>query len=83
MNPASRRIVDPRAGEGLKLMPFGEFLVEKNLLSREDLFTALCAQDRHPGVPLGEVIAWLGYLSYARVDALLTEWSAAPVLELD
>jgi hypothetical protein len=68
--------------EGLQEMTFGEFLVENSPLTRAQLFDALREQDRHPGIPLGEVIAWLGYLPYAEIDRLLTQWSTIPVLEV-
>jgi hypothetical protein len=68
--------------EGLQEMPFGEYLVEKKALSRSELYAALCEQDKHPGIPLGEVIAWLGYMSYPEVDRMLTEWSTIPIVEL-
>jgi hypothetical protein len=64
-------------------MTFGEFLVENSVLTRTQLFEALREQDRHPGIPLGEVIAYLGYLPYAEVDKLLTRWNAIPVLEIE
>jgi hypothetical protein len=67
--------------DGLQEMTFGEFLVENSHLTRAQLFDALREQDRHPGIPLGEVIAWLGYLPYPEIDRLLTRWTAIPVLE--
>ncbi len=68
--------------EGLQEMPFGEFLVERGALTRTQLLEAMMEQDRHKGIPLGEVIAWLGYLPYAEIDRLLTEWSSVPVIEV-
>ena len=68
--------------EGLQEMPFGEFLVERGVLTRAQLLEAMMEQDRNPGIPLGEVIAWLGYMTYPEVDRLLTEWSAIPVIEI-
>jgi hypothetical protein len=67
---------------GLKEMSFGEYLVERRAVTRAELLAALCEQDRNPGIPLGEVIAWLGYMSYPEVDKLLTEWSTIPILEI-
>ena len=68
--------------EELKEMTFGEFMVEYSNLTRAQLFEALREQDKHPGVPLGEVVAALGYLPYAEIDRLLTRWSAIPVVEV-
>ncbi len=68
--------------EGLAEMTFGEFLVDRRALTRTQLLAAMMEQDRNPGIPLGEVIAWLGYLSYAEIDRLLTEWSKIPVVEV-
>ena len=68
--------------EGLKEIPFGEFLVERSALSRSQLLRALQEQDHHPGVKIGEVIAYLGFVPYARVDRLLTEYHGLPVIEV-
>jgi hypothetical protein len=68
--------------EGLPEMTFGEFLVERAAVTRAQLLEAMMEQDRNPGVPIGEVIAWLGYLPYPEVDRLLTEWSSIPVVEV-
>ena len=68
--------------EELKEMTFGEFMVEYSSLTRAQLFEALREQDKHPGVPLGEVVAALGYLPYTEIDRLLTRWSAIPVVEV-
>jgi len=68
--------------DGLQEMTFGEFLVERGRLTRAQLLEAMMEQDRNPGVPIGEVIAWLGHLPYPEVDRLLTEWSSLPVVEV-
>lgn len=68
--------------EGLVTMTFGEYLVDHQALSRSQLYEALREQDRHPGIPLGEIIAYMGYVPYAEVDRLLTEWNAIPVVEV-
>jgi len=59
--------------EGLTEMPFGEFLVERGALNRSQLLHAMMEQDKNPGIPLGEIIAFLGYVAYPEVDRLLTE----------
>ncbi len=68
--------------EGLKNMPFGEFLIERKALTRAQLLRALQEQDFHPGVRLGEVIAYLGFLPYRKIDQMLTEYNALPVVEV-
>ena len=44
--------------------------------------TALREQDEQPGIPLGEIVAYMGFMPYADVDRLLTEWSAVPIVEV-
>jgi hypothetical protein len=68
--------------EGLTDVRFGEFLIERKALSRVQLLRALQEQDLHPGVRLGEVIAYLGFLPYRQVDRLLTEYHSLPVVEI-
>ncbi len=68
--------------DGLKPMQFGEFLVEKRLINREQLFRALSAQDTCPGVRIGEVVAALGFLPYAEVDRLVCEFLSVPAIEI-
>jgi hypothetical protein len=68
--------------EGLVQMTFGEFLVDNRALSRTQLYEALREQDRHPGVPLGEIVAYMGYVPYPEVDRLLTRWNQIPVIEV-
>jgi hypothetical protein len=69
--------------DGLPEVRFGEFLVEKNALSRQQLLAALMEQDRQPGLPIGEVIAALGFVSYEIVDRLLGEFLSIDVVEVD
>ncbi len=68
--------------EGLREMPFGEYLVERRALTRAQLLAALCEHDRHGNIALGEVIAWMGYMSWPEVEEMLAEWSALPVVDL-
>jgi hypothetical protein len=71
-------VIDVSASE----MPFGEYLVQRGAVTRAQLLAALCAQDTRPGVPLGELLAWLGYLRGDDLEALLTEWRALPSIDL-
>jgi hypothetical protein len=67
--------------DGLVEIPFGEYMVERKALSRQQLFEALMAQDHHPGVPIGEVVASLGFVPYQQVDKLLADYNALDVIE--
>ena len=68
--------------ESLSPVAFGEFLVDNGALSRAQLYTALREQDNQPGIPLGEIVAYMGYLPYPEIDRLLTEWSVIPIVEV-
>ena len=61
-------------GEGLQELPFGEYLVEQNAISRFELLRALQMQDQKPEVPIGECIAALGYMRWAEVKEYLGLW---------
>lgn len=67
--------------DGLEAIPFGEFLVERRALTRAQLFRALCEQDRCPGIPLGEIVAALGFVPPDQVLALLNEYETLDVIE--
>jgi hypothetical protein len=60
--------------DGLKEMSFGEFLIDRSAINRQQLFSALQLQDRHPGIRLGECVAALGFLPFAEVERHLTSW---------
>jgi hypothetical protein len=53
-----------------KRAPFGEFLVEKRVLDRFQLFRALQMQDRVPGARLGQCAVALGYIERGAVEQL-------------
>lgn len=61
--------------DGLTEIPFGEYLVQTGKLSRDQLFKAMMFQDQNPGVRIGECVAALGYVRYAEIDELFTEYS--------
>ena len=65
---------DPRSESGLETVSFGEFLVDRRVINRHQLFCALQMQDRNPGVRLGECLAALGFLPYAEVERYLSSW---------
>lgn len=56
--------------DGLKELPFGEFLVEQAIVDRFELFRALQMQDRLPGVRLGECAAALGYAPINAIEKI-------------
>ncbi len=62
--------------DGLKEMSFGEFLIDRSAINRQQLFSALQLQDRHPGIRLGECVAALGFLPFAEVERHLTSWKS-------
>jgi len=66
--------------DGLKEMPFGEFLVDTRVIDRHQLLCALQMQDKNPGARLGECVAALGYLHHAEVEALLCNWQRVSVV---
>ncbi len=68
--------------DGLKELPFGEYLVERGLLTRMQLYQALTTQDRNPGVPFGEVVAAMGFVSPEVVDDALAEYNSLPAVEV-
>jgi hypothetical protein len=68
--------------DGLKEVPFGEFLVEQRAVTRFQLLRALQMQDRHPGVRIGECVAALGYLQWGEVEDYLTYWNGLRTVEL-
>lgn len=69
--------------DGLQEVQFGEFLVERRVVTRQQLFRALSEQDRHPGVRLGEIIAALGYAPYSTIDRLLGDFHGLAVVEVN
>jgi hypothetical protein len=68
--------------DGLTEVPFGEYLVDTGKIRRDQLFSAMMFQDKNPGVRIGECIAALGYVPYAEVDQLYTQYSGCAVVEL-
>lgn len=67
--------------DGLKEMSFGEYLVERKVLTRYQLFRALQMQDRNPGVRIGECVAALGFATYDTVEAHLDRWKSLAIVE--
>jgi hypothetical protein len=61
--------------DGLKEVSFGEFLVERKVLNRFQLFRSLQMQDRLPGVRLGECAAALGYAPIAQIEKLYAQFA--------
>ena len=67
--------------DGLKELGFGEFLVEIQVITRQELFLALQMQDRHPGVRIGECVAALGFMPYSKIQDHLESWNHVAVVE--
>ncbi len=66
--------------DGLEEIPFGEFLVAENALTRYQLFRALQLQDRPPHRRIGECITALGYLTGEQVKDYLRKWNGLDVV---
>jgi hypothetical protein len=66
--------------DGLKMIPFGEFLVEHGLISRAQLFRALQMQDRHPAVRIGECVAALGYVQISEIERAFARFMRLPTV---
>lgn len=60
--------------DGLQEIPFGEFLIERRVLTRYQLLRALQMQDRFPGVRLGECAAALGFAPVAEIERQHAAW---------
>ena len=58
--------------DGLQEITFGEYLVERGVVDRFELFRALQLQDRMPGTRIGECIAVLGYATTGRIEQMYT-----------
>ncbi|HTM21134.1 MAG TPA: hypothetical protein VL172_11515 [Kofleriaceae bacterium] len=68
--------------DGLTEVTFGEFLVERQAITRAQLFAALQLQDRQPGARIGECVAALGFLRYRDVEAYLRDWNTMEVVNV-
>jgi hypothetical protein len=77
-SPAGIQVVE----DGLKELPFGEFMVERAAIDRFQLFRALQMQDRHPGVRIGECAAALGYVQISEVERLYDVWRGVTTVEV-
>ena len=66
--------------DGLKEIPFGEYLVEHALINRYQLFRAMQMQDRHPAVRIGECVAALGYLQISEIERAYERFLRLPTV---
>lgn len=66
--------------DGLKEIPFGEFLVEHGLITRYQLFRAMQMQDRHAGVRIGECVAALGFLQISEIERAFERFLKLPTV---
>ncbi len=71
-----------RARSGLEEVQFGEYLVERGLLDRYQLFLALQMQDRVPGVRLGEAAVALGFASTGAIRRMLARFQGLETIDL-
>jgi hypothetical protein len=77
---ALETVATPQAA---RFIPFGEFLVERGAMSRQQLYKALVFQDRKPGVRLGEVAVCLGYMDFVHVQVLLAEYLSVDIVQVN
>jgi hypothetical protein len=66
--------------DGLREIPFGEYLVEAGKVDRFQLFRAMQMQDRHPAVRIGECVAALGYVQISEVEKLYARFMGLPTV---
>src|SRR5436190_15128484 len=66
--------------DGLQEVRFGEFLVARRILDRQQLFRAIQMQDRSPGVRLGECAAALGYVSIHTVERAYRQFAGLAIV---
>ena len=60
--------------EGLREIPFGEFLVERRTIDRHQLLRALQMQDKYPAVRVGECAAALGFAQISEIERQYAAW---------
>ena len=68
--------------DGLQDVPFGEFLVERAVLTRYQLLRALQMQDRFTGIRLGECAAALGFATMGEIERQYLAWRGLSTVEL-
>lgn len=76
--PAGIELVE----DGLREIPFGEFLVERRAIDRYQLLRALQMQDKYPAVRLGECVAALGYVQISEVERQFAAWRGLTTVEI-
>ena len=69
--------------DGLKEISFGEYLIEKGVIDRFQLFLALQMQDRLPGVRLGEAAAALGFAPIKQIEKLYAAFAGVNTVSVD
>ena len=67
--------------DGLQALSFGEYLVNRNAITRHQLLQALQLQDQNPGVRLGECLAKMGAMGMIEIDQALGSWKNVSVIE--
>ena len=69
--------------DGLQEISFGEYLVEKGVVDRFQLFRALQMQDRLPGVRLGEAVAALGFAPIKQIEKLYAAFARVETVTVE
>ena len=69
--------------DGLQEVTFGEYLVERGVVDRFELFRALQLQDRMPGTRIGACIAVLGYATTGRIEQMYAAFTRISTVTLE
>src|SRR5688572_13384998 len=70
------------AEDGLKEIPFGEYMMERGLVTHSQLCPALQKQNRSPDVRVGDCAAARGYEPIGQVEPLYTIWPGVATVEV-
>ena len=72
-DPAVRKYFAKAEEEDLQIVRFGEFLVERRVIDRQQLFKVLMVHHLHGG-RIGAIVARLGFADLMRIEALADEY---------
>jgi hypothetical protein len=68
---------------GRQPLRFGEFLVQEGAIDRTQLFRAMQIQDRLPGIPIGQCVVALGYLTMTEIEWMYQRFASTLVEIID
>jgi len=83
MAEAGENYQDPDTGQAyVEEIPLGERLLEKGVLSEDQLRIALVEQESNPSEPLGRVLVKLGFVTESTIRDVLSESKGAQSIDL-